>query len=520
MSSREERISANFESADDTPAKDSTPLLRPRGSSWVGGHGDGAPPTEAALPRVLESLDYDECDNVTFRSDQASRNAWSTLKHGALKWSTCFALGVLTAAAAFLVNLSVENISGAKFGLTLSVMEKSGILPSFLTYAAFNAALVMAAVSITVFVGPMAAGSGISEVKAFLNGVDVPGIFFLNTLVAKIAGAIGSVAGGLAVGKEGPFVHAGAGIAAIISQGGPPGAESRAFRRLWNDRDRSDMVACGAAAGVAAAFRSPVGGVLFVLEEMTSWWKDQLLWLMFFTTAVVSVSVRVLMGMCGTEGCGFFGSGGFIIFEITQGQDNYEFYELVPMLLLGVVGGLLGSSFVVLGAKLGEYRKRMWARYGVRGMIIEALLVSLLTSVVSFSLPLMVTCQPCPPDAAGLCPRMDNSHSGNFVSFGCASKYEYNDLATIFFNTQDDAIRNLFSSKTKREYTVASLVTFATCFYFLRRGNLARVSHPGGRLRASITASSGTVFSWDSGGDSAYSFLALSNCVVTAVLNT
>jgi len=55
---------------------------------------------------------------------------------------------------------------------------------------------------------------------------------------------------------------------------------------------------------------------------------------------------------------------------------------------------------------------------------------------------------------------------------------------------------------------------------FHRRGNLARVSHPGGRLRARIVTSSGAVFSWDSGGDSAYSFLALSNCVVTAVLNT
>ena len=54
--------------------------------------------------------------------------------------------------------------------------------------------------------------------QAYLNGVDVPYIFHFNTLVAKILGAVGSVAGGLATGKEGPFVHAGAAIAAIISQ--------------------------------------------------------------------------------------------------------------------------------------------------------------------------------------------------------------------------------------------------------------------------------------------------------------
>ena len=32
---------------------------------------------------------------------------------------------------------------------------------------------------------------------------------------------------------------------------------------------------------------------------------------------------------------------------------------------------------------------------------------------------------------------------------------------------QDDAIRNLFSSKTKQEYTVGTLLIFVTCFYFL-----------------------------------------------------
>lgn len=48
----------------------------------------------------------------------------------------------------------------------------------------------------------------------------MPYIFHFNTLVAKLLGAVGSVSGGLAIGKEGPFVHAGAAIAAIVSQVG------------------------------------------------------------------------------------------------------------------------------------------------------------------------------------------------------------------------------------------------------------------------------------------------------------
>jgi chloride channel 7 len=75
--------------------------------------------------------------------------------------------------------------------------------------------------------------------------------------------------------------------------------------------------------------------------------------------------------------------------------------------------------------------------------------------------------QPCPFDAGEDCPRTDNSHSGNFVSFNCAHRPAYNDLATIFFNTQDDAIRNLFSSQTKNEYGVSTLLTFVVMFFFL-----------------------------------------------------
>jgi hypothetical protein len=45
--------------------------------------------------------------------------------------------------------------------------------------------------------------------QAYLNGVDIPDVFAFRTLITKVVGCICAVAGGLAVGKEGPFVHLG-----------------------------------------------------------------------------------------------------------------------------------------------------------------------------------------------------------------------------------------------------------------------------------------------------------------------
>ncbi|KAI4298911.1 hypothetical protein L6164_032424 [Bauhinia variegata] len=68
---------------------------------------------------------------------------------------------------------------------------------------------------------------------------DAHSILAPSTLFVKIFVSIFGVAAGLVVGKEGPMVHIGACIANLLGQ----------------------------AAGVAAAFRAPVGGVLFALEE-------------------------------------------------------------------------------------------------------------------------------------------------------------------------------------------------------------------------------------------------------------
>ncbi|CAA3028164.1 chloride channel CLC-d isoform X2 [Olea europaea subsp. europaea] len=334
-----------------------------------------------------------------------------------------------------------------------------------------NLALVLSSAYIITNFAPAAAGSGIPEIKGYLNGIDTHGILLFRTLIGKIFGSIGSVGGGLALGKEGPLVHTGACIASLLGQGGTTKyhLSSRWLQVFRSERDRRDLVTCGCAAGVAAAFRAPVGGVLFALEEVTSWWRSQLMWRVFFTSAIVAVVVRTAMGWCKSGKCGHFGSGGFIIWDISDGQEDYSFQELLPMAVIGVIGGLLGALFNQLTIYITHWRRNYLHKKGNRVKIIEVCIVSVITSVISFGLPLFRKCTSCPeadPNSGIECPRPPGMY-GNYVNFYCSNKKEYNDLATIFFNTQDDAIRNLFSAKTVHEFSAQSLLTFLVMFYTL-----------------------------------------------------
>jgi hypothetical protein len=88
----------------------------------------------------------------------------------------------------------------------------------FLCFLFYQTVFALAA-SLFVYIEPVSAGSGIPEVKCFLNGIDLPRIVRFKTLVCKVVGVTFSVAAGLPVGKEGPMVHSGSVVAAMISQG-------------------------------------------------------------------------------------------------------------------------------------------------------------------------------------------------------------------------------------------------------------------------------------------------------------
>lgn len=79
----------------------------------------------------------------------------------------------------------------------------------FLLYQTFYVSVA----SLMVWLEPVSAGSGIPEVKCFLNGIALPRIVRIKTLFCKVFGVTFSVAAGLPVGKEGPMVHSGAVVA-------------------------------------------------------------------------------------------------------------------------------------------------------------------------------------------------------------------------------------------------------------------------------------------------------------------
>jgi H+/Cl- antiporter ClcA len=149
-----------------------------------------------------------------------------------------------------------------------------------------------------VWIEPAAGGSGITEIKCLLNGINMPGLVEFKTLVCKVLGVCFSVSSGLPIGKEGPMFHSGAIVAAVLSQGQfafrgfqKSFAELADFRNPWEKRD---FIACGAAAGIASAFSAPIGGVLLSLEEGSSFWSTKLTWRAFFCAMISLFTLQMI----------------------------------------------------------------------------------------------------------------------------------------------------------------------------------------------------------------------------------
>lgn len=108
---------------------------------------------------------------------------------------------------------------------------------------------------------PESSGSGIPEIEGAL--LDLRPVRWKRVLPVKFFGGLGSLGSGMVLGREGPLVQMGANLGKMVSD---------AFRSK-SMATQHTLVAAGAGAGITAAFNAPLGGILFVIEEMREEFK-------------------------------------------------------------------------------------------------------------------------------------------------------------------------------------------------------------------------------------------------------
>src|SRR3954447_7141611 len=225
-------------------------------------------------------------------------------------------VGVLAGLSAVLFSLAIERTSHLLFGLTPSRARLFAVPPLM--------SLVTGFLLVKVFPGVRGSGVPQTESAYHLSGGIIPARVPLGKFLTGVL-CIGS---GHSMGREGPSVQIGAGLASTIGR----------WLQVPPQRVR-ELVPVGAAGALAAAFNTPVAAVLVALEEIIGDMNASLIG----STVVASVaSVIVERSILGNEP----------LFHVPP----YELVhpgELAAYALRGIVGGLLSAAFcrLLLGVR-------------------------------------------------------------------------------------------------------------------------------------------------------------------------
>ncbi len=226
-------------------------------------------------------------------------------------------LGLLTGAISVGVHLSLGYGEALRSRVIDFAHQQATVGPWIMMCMAVMA--VCLSVGLVSHFAPEASGSGIPHLKGVIQRCWP--FRWVRVLVIKFLSMIIGGSAGLMIGREGPTVHMG-------------GAIGQGLTNLWPDqtvKGRSVLVAAGGGAGLAAAFNSPLAGLVFVLEELDSRCSS----FEFFAAAIACLTAdmvcRVVLGQYPT------------FHLVIAGTPRLDM--LIAFLPLGIVSALLGCLF-------------------------------------------------------------------------------------------------------------------------------------------------------------------------------
>ena len=404
---------------------------------------------------AMASLDYSLYASAVNMSMLRSRSscAWATLS--ALRFVYCFTIGCIVALLATIIIYVTRVLLTFKLSYSLDVTP--GLWGAFGAQWGLSIAFAFLSATVVTYIEPLAGGSGLPELKSFLNGVNMPRLMRAKTLLAKLVALPLAIASGLPVGYEGPMVHIGAATACGLTQGKTRlcgidiscTKSSSSILRL--DSEKRDFVCAGAAAGISAAFNAPAGAVLFVLEEAgAGHWRRGLLWRAFFTSVTSAYVIDFVLSGLQHGDWGHLTATGMFTFGVsTTASQAWGLWEVPLFMLVGAVGGSVGALFVSLNGALLSIRLRKVVQYRHR-RVAEVVFLAGLVSIFAFFTPYFLgVCQPVPAKVPGGGDDDDPKIKGlvamplSLVQFNCALD-EFNDLASLWLTSPENSIRTLF----------------------------------------------------------------------------
>nr|POF17097.1 h(+)/cl(-) exchange transporter 3 [Quercus suber] len=238
--------------------------------------------------------------------------------------------------------------------------------------------------------------SGIPEIKTVLGGFVMRRFLGSWTLAAKSLGLCLAVASGMWLGKEGPLVHVACCCANL-------------FMKLFdginhNEARKREVLSAAAASGISVAFGSPIGGVLFSLEQLSYYFPDRTMWASFVCAMVAAVTLQAFDP---------FRTGKLVLYQVTY-HSGWNAFELVPFALIGIVGGIYGAMFIKLNMRVASWRASARNPF-LNRPVLEVAVVALVTALISFPITflraqsselvehLFAECRDITDDYLGLC---------------------------------------------------------------------------------------------------------------------
>ena len=182
---------------------------------------------------------------------------------------------------------------------------------------------------------PEAGGSGIPEIEGALE--ELRPVRWWRVLPVKFIGGMGTLGAGMVLGREGPTVQIGGNIGRMIGD----------IFRMRSAEARHTLLATGAAAGLSAAFNAPLAGILFIIEEMRSQFRYNLISIKAVFTGVIMSSVvfRIFNGETPVIEVG----------KLTNAPVN----TLWLYLILGMIFGIVGPIFNTLVLRTQDMFQRI-----------------------------------------------------------------------------------------------------------------------------------------------------------------